>query len=259
MTFRIIALAGVLLSTGVLTGCGREEDTGDVRAETRELGAFDAIDMEGAARLEIEVGREPSVTVEGRESVLSRVETEVRGSTLHIRSKPKDWFISNGRPRVTLRISLPSLASLQLEGGNDVHLTGFAGGETRIRIAGAARMKASGELQQLTVHMSGAGHADLSELLADEAKVTVDGVGSVVVHPKNTLDATMNGVGAILYTGTPSKVNTRMNGLGTIGQRDPKELQQSEDTIDPDLLQPEYEDEKPSPKKLEGVESTGVI
>ena len=67
--------------------------------------------------------------------------------------------------------------------------------------------------------MAGAGHADLSDLIADEAKITVDGVGSVYVHPKDTLDATMNGVGAILYTGSPREVNTHMNGLGTIGRR----------------------------------------
>ena len=41
--------------------------------------------------------------------------------------------------------------------------------------------------------------------IADEAKVTVDGVGSVYVHPKDTLDATMNGVGAILYTRQPAR------------------------------------------------------
>ena len=71
--------------------------------------------------------------------------------------------------------------------------------------------------------MAGAGHGDFSRLVADETKVVVEGVGSVIVHPKDTLDATMNGVGAILYTGNPREVNTRMNGLGTIARRDAKD------------------------------------
>ena len=71
--------------------------------------------------------------------------------------------------------------------------------------------------------MAGAGHGDFSRLVADQAKVIVEGVGSVIVHPKDTLDATMNGVGAILYTGSPREVNTRMNGLGTIARRDAKD------------------------------------
>ena len=262
MNFGTSSLHLLWLATLMLAGCGQHEDAGSVQTQARDVEAFDSIDMEGAARLEIDVGGSPALVVEGRESVLARVETDVRGGTLHIRSKPKDWFISNGRPRVTVKITVPNLESLQLEGGNDVHLRGFKGGETRIRIAGAARIKATGQLAELTIHMSGAGHADFSELLADAAKVTVDGVGSVVVHPKDTLDATMNGVGAILYTGTPRQVNTRMNGLGTIGQRDPKDAEQNE-AIDPDLLQPEYEDEKPAPEKPAAekldVESTEVI
>ena len=71
--------------------------------------------------------------------------------------------------------------------------------------------------------MEGAGHADLRNLIANEAKVTVAGVGSVYVHPRDSLDATMNGIGAILYSGSPRDVNTRMNGLGTISKHDLRE------------------------------------
>jgi hypothetical protein len=84
-------------------------------------------------------------------------------------------------------------------------------------------------------------------LVANEATVTVDGVGSVIVNPRDSLDATMNGVGAILYTGSPSRVNTRMNGLGTIGQRDPKRPDAPK-KVDPETLQPEYEEE---PKEVD--------
>lgn len=242
----IVLIASVLL----IAGCSEHRDDGPVARDTRQLDAFDSIEMEGAARLEITIGGAQSVEVEGREAVVSRVDTEVRGHTLRIQSKPKDWFITNGRPRVTLRITLPELESLRLEGGNDVRMTGFAGGQTRIRVAGATHMKADGKLDELTVHMAGAGHADLSQLLANEAKVTLDGVGSVIVHPTDTLDATMNGVGAILYTGSPREVNTRMNGLGTIGRRDEKDVEASDPIprIDPESLQPEYED---APKREE--------
>jgi Putative auto-transporter adhesin, head GIN domain len=246
----------------MLAGCDEHEgDAGPVLTETREVAQFDSIDMEGAARLEISVGAPESLMIEAREDVAKRVQAEVRGDTLYIKSKPKDWFISNGRPRVTLRISVPELESLRLEGGNDVRLTGFDGGESRIRAEGAAHIRAKGRLDELTVHMAGAGHADLSDLIADEAKVTVDGVGSVYVHPKETLDATMNGVGAILYTGSPREVNTHMNGLGTIGRRtardrdDAREREDSDEPIDPDALQPEYEDTE----KKQIVDATEVI
>ncbi|MGH8175860.1 MAG: head GIN domain-containing protein [Steroidobacter sp.] len=259
------AVLPLLLGGGlILGGCGDyDEDTGPLQTETREVGEFDSIEMEGAARLEISVGSPESLSIEAREEVAQRVKTEVRGDTLYIRSKPKDWFISNGRPRVTLRITVPELASLKLEGGNDVRIEGFNGGESKIRAEGAVHIKARGRLDELTVSLAGAGHADLSDLIADEAKVTVDGVGSVYVHPKDSLDATMNGVGAILYTGSPREVNTHMNGLGTIGQRkaddrnrdDDDESEDEDQVIDPETLQPEYEE----PKKTARSDATDVI
>ncbi len=258
--------AGLLLivaSATLLNACGDRDDRrssnrGPSRSETREVDSFDSIDMRGAARLEITVGQPESLVIEGRASSIERVETDVRHDTLYIESKPRDWFMSNNRRRITVKITVPELESLEVEGGNDVRLTGFAGGDTKIRAAGAAHIIAEGRLDELTIRMAGAGHGDFSRLVADEAKVIVEGVGSVIVHPKETLDATMNGVGAILYTGNPREVNTRMNGLGTIARRDSKEddVEEREDApVDPEDLQPEYE----APKQKPAVDSTEVI
>lgn len=252
-----LAFAAVALCT--LSACDDEHvDAGPMRSESRDIESFDSIDMEGAARLQITVGKPASLTLEGRERSIERVSASVRGDTLYIKTKPKDWMFSPGRQRLTINISVPRLDSLKVEGGNDVRLTGFAGGESKIRTTGAANIKAEGRLEELTVQMSGAGHADFSQLIADEAKVTVDGVGSVIVHPKDTLNATMNGIGAILYTGSPREVNTRMNGLGTIGRRDSgtsradddeeQEQVEKEKEIDPRKLQPEYDDRQQKKK-----------
>ncbi|HKS57096.1 MAG TPA: DUF2807 domain-containing protein [Steroidobacteraceae bacterium] len=254
--------AGLLLMVtcaGLLSSCDDGDDRrarGPGRTETRDVTAFDAIDMRGAARLEITVGQPESLVLEGRAASIERVETSVRHNTLYIESKPRDWFMSSNRRRITVKISVPRLESLQVEGGNDVRLTGFDGGDSRIQASGAAHIFAEGRLAELTVRMAGAGHGDFSRLVADQAKVTVEGVGSVIVHPKDTLDATMNGVGAILYTGSPREVSTRMNGLGTIARKDAKDIEEDdEDAIDPQDLQPEYE----QPKQKPANNSTEVI
>jgi hypothetical protein len=263
-------LALMFLATLALSACGdhddRDRERDPERSEHREAGAFDTIELAGAARLEITVGQPASILVEGKQRAIDRVRTEVRGNTLYIETKPNTWVMTRGRPRVTLIVTMPKLASLNLEGGNDVHMRGFAGGSTEFRVAGATRLEADGHVDELTVHMAGAGHADLSRLPAGRAKVTVDGVGSVVVHPKETLDATMNGVGAILYTGSPRQVNTRMNGLGTIGQQRAEDEDESEHRhddheeverapVNPDDLQPEREDPSTKPAS----DSTPVI
>lgn len=219
----------LVVALAMLSACDGSPPSGPLEERRRELEPFDSIDLKGAVRLEVEIGEPRSLIIEGPQAVIDRLRTEVHGNTLHIRSKPRDWIIGNRRSRVTLKITLPRLASLQVEGGNDVRLSGLDGGLIKIAAAGAAHIEATGRVDQLIVGMAGAGHVDLGQLIADQAKVTLDGVGSVIVHPKDTLDATMNGVGAILYTGNPRQVNTRMNGLGTIGRQASQQAGAGED------------------------------
>lgn len=252
--------AGLLLlaGAGLLSAChhGDRPGPGPARAERRDVGSFDSVDLRGSARLVVTVGQPESLVLEGRASSIDRVRTEVRGDTLFIESKPRDWFMSSRHGRVTIKIGVPRLESLQVEGGNDVRLTGFDGGESSIRAAGAARIFAAGHLSELTVHMAGAARGDFSRLVADTARVVVEGVGSVVVNPKDALDATMNGVGAIYYTGSPREVNTSMNGLGAIARKDPRDVdvddEQSEDSWD---LQEDYEQpqRKPADDSIEVI------
>lgn len=246
MSPRLAASAVAFSAVALLAGCDNQSEfsTGPVRTETRNVGEFDSIEVNGATRLEITVGAPASVVVEGRERFLERLDTEVHGDTLQIRTRKKDWVTIGTSPRLVVRISVPTLKELEVQGGNDIELTGFNGGTTKIRLEGAANLKGSGRLDELSVFMAGAGHADLDKVIAGTANVTVAGVGSVMVHPVDTLDARMNGVGAIFYSGSPRNVNTRVNGLGTIGQRDPNRAAPDKGPpapIDPESLQPEYE------------------
>jgi hypothetical protein len=251
---RTIALS--LTAVILLSGCDEAQSPHTSRhTEQREVEPFKAIDLRGDARLEITVGKDETLVLEGPEASMRRISTRVRGDTLHIRSK-RDWLWTDGDPRVTIRITVPRLEALELRGGNDARLAGFSGGTSRIRIEGAAHIEATGRLDQLTVRMSGAGHADLSRLVANKASVTVDGVGRVYVNSLESLDATMNGVGAILYSGNPRVVNTSMNGLGTIARRDGASQRRASDgrrASHPDVSERERR------RLLERVESTEVI
>jgi hypothetical protein len=255
--------AALLLTALLLSACGNHDlGTGPMRTETREVSDFDAIEVQGATMLEVAVGAPASLEVEGRDLFLKRLTTEVRNHTLYITSKKKDWVTIGTSPRLTIRIGVPKLTKLQLQGGNDARLNGFNGGSTSIRVEGATNLRGSGRLDQLSIFMAGAGNADLSSLVANSATVTVAGVGNISVHPEQSLDATMNGVGAIFYTGRPSQVNTHMNGLGTISQRDAKDTHApsaADKPVDPNSLQPEYDDkQKAEDQKVEG-KTTGVI
>jgi preprotein translocase subunit SecD len=233
---------GVILATvliALVSGCSR--DGGPAHLETRDVTEFHGIDIEGGSSLEISVGSPQRVQVEAPQRVLDQIRTEVRDGILIVRSRGRHWVVGGAGSRITIRIAVPKLESLRLTGGHRASIDGFAGGESRIDVEGAVKLHASGQLDQLTVRLAGAGTADLSELTATTAQVTVDGVGRVIVHSTDTLDATMNGLGAIHYIGTPREVRTRMNGLGSIGRQDSAE-EDAPVELDPEKLQPEYDE-----------------
>src|SRR5437868_2695883 len=163
----------LLLMTAIgLSACDqRHGGAGPMRTETRPVESFDSIDLEGAVRLEVAVGGQPSLTVEGRDEFVQRLKSEVRGNTLYIRNKRRDWVSLGISPRLTLKVTVPHLASLNLAGGNDVLLTGFNGGGSKLHLEGATNLKGVGQLNNLSVFMAGAGHADLKDLVADDTKV----------------------------------------------------------------------------------------
>jgi Putative auto-transporter adhesin, head GIN domain len=257
MLARVTWIASGLAALSLLAGCGDSDiRTGPVRTETRDVGSFSAMEVSGATRLEVTVGSPVSVEIEGRDRFLQRLQTQVDGDTLYIKSTRKDIVTIGTSPRLIVRVRVPNLSTLKLEGGNDVKLSGFDGGATKIHVEGAANITGAGRLDELTVFMAGAGHVDLSELVAGAANVTVAGVGSVFVHSQTSLDATMNGVGAIFYAGNPQHVNTHINGLGTIGHRDrgksKSKAPDEPEAIDPDKLLPEYEDDSQT-RQITGV------
>lgn len=235
VAFLLFAVTGV-------AACGDFKEFGPTVSESREVGSFDAIEMKGAARLKIAIGEPESLEIEGPEEVVERLETSVDDGTLRIRSQPRDWIGGGNDRNLTVRISVPRLEALRIEGGNDVDLRGFDGGSTQIDAEGAVNMHGQGRLDELEIRMSGAGKVNLEKLVVADAKVTVDGVGSVVVYPTDELDATMNGVGAIHYIGHPREVTTRMNGLGTIGRRERRAERHPE------------REESPEPKREEATE-----
>ena len=72
--------AGLLLMVacaGMLSSCDRDDDrrgsSGPSRTETREVGSFNAVEMSGAARLEIAIGKPESLVLEGRAASIERV------------------------------------------------------------------------------------------------------------------------------------------------------------------------------------------
>jgi len=213
---RIFTVAATILCLGALSGCHRPPK---LTVESSHLDEFQAIDFRGAAELDITVGAPTAFSVKGSESAVKDLETSVRDGTLYLRSERVGWSLFGDQRKLKITISSPQLTTFESSGAGDVRIAGFAGGEHRVRIAGAHNLKASGALDKLTIQLEGAGNVDYSQVVAQSVKVTVNGAGNVEVQPVASLDAQVNGVGAVQYVGEPQKVESAIHGLGAIKRK----------------------------------------
>ncbi len=158
----LISFLGVIFSSG-RRGSGRE------RTEERSLESFHSVKVSGKVSAVVVIGDEPSITVSTDDNLLEFVRTEVRKGVLHV------GFSRGVSASVPLRLSI-SAAELR-----------------ELALGGAARVKASGETDELRVKVSGAGRVDASELIARRVAVVVSGAGRVDVHAEEELSVRISG------------------------------------------------------------------
>ena len=209
-------MTGAIVFAAVLSGCERVPR---MAVESSDLGRFDAVDFHGAAELNIVVGQPSEFSVSGGERAVKQLETSVRGNTLYLRAQKSGWSWFGDQRKLVLNIHTPSLISFVSNGAGDVHISGLAGGEHTVRIAGAHNVEAEGTLDSLTIELDGAGNIDYGKVKTREVNVRVNGAGNVEVDPTVSLDAQVNGVGAVQYRDEPQRVTSSIHGLGTIQRK----------------------------------------
>jgi hypothetical protein len=196
-----------------LTGCAA--DSGPVRTESRALETFHAIELRGAAQMQVEVGKGPALSITAGERVLQATSTQIRDGVLVVLVRERGGWFQRG-PAARLTVQAPTLDSIDISGAGDFSLLNVAGDKLVIAVQGAGSIEASGAVRQLNARIDGAGSADLSRLVATDAEVSVNGAGSLEVQASGTLKAEVNGVGSISYTGNPQKVIPSVHGVGSI-------------------------------------------
>ena len=209
-----VALLGMLLLS--LAACSKP-DTGPAITEERPVGAFQSIELRGAAEMTVQVGPAHSLKVTAGRNALAKFTSQVQGDKLVLETHNR--FFEPQVGGVVVHITLPRLDGMVVSGAGDVKVTDVASETLTLALNGAANVEANGKAATLVVSMNGAGNMDLSRLEAGSATVVVNGAGSMDVNATGSLNATVNGVGSISYDGKPAEVTTAINGVGSISPR----------------------------------------
>jgi hypothetical protein len=183
-------------------------------SEIRAVGAFDRVEVSGAFKTDISAGHASSrVTLRGSRAALDTVTTNVHDGTLVVGIR--DGAGLNGTlPTVT--IALPDLRGFKNSGFGSAKIGGLTGADIEIENGGAASIVVAGRAGHETIELNGAGKIDATGVDAKDVEVDNNGVGLVEVRASGSLEMNVNGVGVIRYAGSPSHVESHVNGIGRI-------------------------------------------
>ena len=206
------------------------------RGENRHVSGFHAISNSGHVAVEVRLGSEETLRLEGDDEAIRNIETVVEQGILKVRFRrgvrQRNWG------KVTAYVTAKQVDELSQSGsgsitvldpikgsGIDAALSG-SGKMTfeldmetlNASISGSGRIRVSGQALQSNVSVSGSGNFDGARLVSGDARLKVAGSGSIDAHVDRQLDASISGSGNITYSGD-AQTDVRTAGSGKVRRR----------------------------------------
>jgi hypothetical protein len=201
-------------SVGITTVTGIK-GSGTPKTEQRNVTGFRQIEAGGAVNLEIDAGKEFSVTVEADDNLLQYIKTEVSGDTLKIYSEGK----ISPTAKFNVKISMPELEGLDVSGASDAKIVNVKADTIELKASGASDITINGEANELKAEASGASEIDAKNLRTESANVDASGASSAIVSANDTLDVEASGASKIYYTGEPKNIKQNASGASSINKK----------------------------------------
>jgi len=223
----------VIIGCSLWLACASGELTGQTVKESRNLPAFNALNLTMSADVYLTQGDHQSVQVEADKESLEYIETETRGNTLVIKNRDGHW---HNLGRIRIYITLQDINEIQLSGSGSVESqTPIKAAELKIGLSGSGNVKItslqapvlsaqitgsgdiylSGEndLAEMDATITGSGSIKADELRVANASIRITGSGSARVNVLKELETNITGSGSVLYRGTPM-INAHSTGSG---------------------------------------------
>lgn len=188
---------------------------GKITQEKRVVASgLSELDMSGPLQVDVRVGAEPSLQVEGDSNLLPLIRTESSGSALRV------WVEGPVRSAGGLRIiyTTPQLGQIRAAGSGRLVASGFAGGALTVTKSGSGESQLSGKVGVLNMQLSGSGSVNATALHSGSANLSVSGSGNLSMGQVNgdALNVKVHGSGDLLASGTATNVNARVSGSGGV-------------------------------------------
>ena len=211
---------------------------GNVVTVERQVGSYEAITVGGFYEVTLVKGAEGKITMTAEDNILEYIETEVRGSTLTIKSKDNMQLKPSLGEKVSITIPIKEIDAIRLSGSGKVsssvtlesdnfkvHTSGSRNAElsiiaNRITIisSGSSNITLGGSAKSLDITASGSSNLRAFELMSDTADIRSSGSSNIRIAVKDRIDLRSSGSSNIKYRGNPEKVHSKSSGSSNVSK-----------------------------------------
>ena len=227
-----IAILSTLLTFFSCNTESREKGNGKIVPQEHAVREFTEIAVKGNFEISLKKTNAPGINITTDENLQEFIDVSQNGEILYITAVRT----LNSKKPIKITIGYTGLLAIGSSGTSVIRSDGQIKGDyLRINMAGAGTidlnvaldaLKATisgagavilkGKVNEQNIQMTGAGGLDAYELISQNCKIDISGVGGASINVKNKLEATVSGVGGISYKGNPQEVVSDISGLGTI-------------------------------------------
>jgi len=202
-----------------LTGPSRTRmGSGHLVTETRDVSGFDALAVEDALQVTVEVDGSEALEVTAEDNIISAVRTQVVGHTLWLGIEPGIPISTNHG--VTVRLRARHLPRIESSGASHIEVAGVSDEELEIVLSGASRLRIDGFVDQVRAWISGASSMEGADLSCHYAEASLAGASYGVLRVSELLEAEVSGVSTLEYFGDPM-VRAHTSGGGSVSRVGP--------------------------------------
>lgn len=202
-----------------------------------KVSGFKKISISVPANVEIYQAKEYRVQVFAPEYVIEKLEVEVNGDALSIRTKKRlvmnidedDFRIKiwspnyeaieiHGSSDIEARTAIKSeKLKISISGSGDVEIPSVKARVININTSGSGDVDLAGATETLEINISGSGEVDAKNLISKNAQVSIVGSGDVTVNATETVKGNTHGSGdVVVYGGALLDIHT--SGSGSVRQ-----------------------------------------
>lgn len=241
ITFLLIALFGAMgsiaCSNSIKQISNEVKGDGTIVTINKVVKTIEKITLRVPAEVTIEQGSAYKVTLTGSQNLLSLIQVTNDGTTLDLKTDDDVYF-----RKVEITITLPGgLKQVDVSGMTVLEIKGvadknsfrlFCGGMGKIDIndletssmlldsKGMSAVNADGKVDRLVIHNRGLGLIDFDNVDSHDVSCSNSGAGLIMVNATDSLNASVSGLGLIIYRGNPIKLEVSNSGLGKVKRKD---------------------------------------